>query len=60
MHMDTTCMQAVDKVHRVMDSGSHYEAQQMVKTIYHRHKARRQLEESYAVLEVGMRVWRLG
>ncbi|KAG1661971.1 hypothetical protein FOA52_007143 [Chlamydomonas sp. UWO 241] len=44
---------AVEKVRRVMDTGSHYEAQQMVKTIYHRHKARRQLEESYAVLREG-------
>ena len=36
----------------IYSDSAHYEAQQMLKTIYHRHKAKKQLQESYSVLAV--------
>ncbi|GAX73846.1 hypothetical protein CEUSTIGMA_g1296.t1 [Chlamydomonas eustigma] len=43
----------LEKIQKMIDSGSHYEAQQMLKTIYHRHKARKQISESYKILAEG-------
>jgi hypothetical protein len=43
----------LEKVARTVESGAFYEAQQMYKTIYHRQKARKQLEDSYQFLRVG-------
>ncbi len=37
----------------MIEDGSHYEAQQMLKTVYHRHKARKQIEEGHKVLAEG-------
>ena len=38
----------------IYSDSAHYEAQQMLKTIYHRHKAKKQLQESYSVLAVSV------
>ncbi len=44
--------QVLQKVSKTVESGAFYEAQQMYKTIYHRYKARKQLEDSYQILKV--------
>lgn len=36
-----------------MAAGAFYEAQQMYKTVYHRYKSRKQLQDSYLVLKAG-------
>ena len=42
----------LDKLQRSLDAGQHYEAQQMLKTVYHRFRARKQLQEAYQLLQV--------
>lgn len=51
-HFDLCSMQTLERIKGTVESGSYYEAQQMYKSVYHRHKARRQIQESYAVLHV--------
>lgn len=45
-------MQALDKIKTTVESGSYYEAQQMYKTVYHRYRNKRQLKDSYQILQV--------
>ena len=42
----------LDKLQRNLDAGQHYEAQQMLQTVYHRFRARKQLQEAYQLLQV--------
>lgn len=42
----------LQKLQRNIEAGSFYEAHEMFKTVYHRNRARRQLEESYQLAEV--------
>ena len=46
-------VQAVEKINAQVKAGNHYEAQQMYKTVYHRYHSRKQLPESYQILQVG-------
>lgn len=46
--------QTIDKARGLIETGSHYEAQQMLKTVYHRQRARKQVADSYAILKVGL------
>ncbi len=45
-------MQAVARVNAQVEAGNFYEAQQMYKTVYHRYRSRKQLPESYQILQV--------
>lgn len=51
--VSVVAMQAVEKINAQVKAGNHYEAQQMYKTVYHRFHSRKQLPESYQVLQVG-------
>lgn len=42
----------LDKLLRSLEAGQHYEAQQMLQTVYYRYRARKQLEEAYQLLQV--------
>ena len=42
----------LDKLQRSLAAGQHYEAQQMLKTVYYRFRARKQLHEAYQLLQV--------
>ena len=44
--------QVLDKLRRSLEAGQHYEAQQMLQTVYYRYRARKQLEEAYQLLQV--------
>ncbi len=44
--------QVLDKLQRSLEAGQHYEAQQMLQTVYYRYRARKQLEEAYQLLQV--------
>lgn len=55
MHcLPSALLQTLERIKGTVESGSYYEAQQMYKSVYHRHKARRQIQESYAVLHVSL------
>lgn len=45
-------LQILAKLQANIDAGHYYEAQQMFKTVYHRHRARKMLSESYSLAEV--------
>ena len=45
-------LQVLDKLRVSLDSHNFYEAQQMLKTVYHRYRARKQHVEAYQLLEV--------
>lgn len=46
------------KIRVTVESGAYYEAQQLYKSVYYRHKARKQMEESFQILQVGAgRAW---
>jgi len=45
-------LQILAKLQAYIDAGHYYEAQQMFKTVYHRHRARKMLNESYSLVEV--------
>lgn len=42
----------LQKLRSNIEAGSYYEAHEMFKTVYHRYRSRRQLEESYKLAEV--------
>lgn len=44
-------VQTIDKARSLIETGSHYEAQQMLKTVYHRQRARKQTADSYTILK---------
>lgn len=44
------------KLRKNIATGQYYEAQQMFKTVYHRHRARQQLAESYELAEEGAKL----
>jgi hypothetical protein len=46
------CTQAAERIKETVQAGAYYEAQQMYKAAYHRHRSRKQLAESYAILKV--------
>ena len=48
----TSMRQVLDKLQRSLDAGQHYEAEQMLKTVYYRYRARKQLDEAYQLLQV--------
>eukprot|EP01024_Parvocaulis_polyphysoides_P051516 TRINITY_DN5075_c0_g1_i1.p1 TRINITY_DN5075_c0_g1~~TRINITY_DN5075_c0_g1_i1.p1 ORF type:complete len:324 (+),score=25.44 TRINITY_DN5075_c0_g1_i1:1-972(+) len=48
--------QQVDKLSKRVEEGQYYEAQQMFKTIHHRYKAKRKLQESYDILYEGAKL----
>lgn len=43
----------IEKLRAKVDSGSFYEAQQIFKTVYHRYRSRKQLQDAYQLLEEG-------
>lgn len=43
--------QVLDKMQRSLEAGQHYEAHQMLKTVYYRFRARKQQEEAYQLLQ---------
>eukprot|EP01023_Acetabularia_acetabulum_P054856 TRINITY_DN623_c0_g1_i1.p2 TRINITY_DN623_c0_g1~~TRINITY_DN623_c0_g1_i1.p2 ORF type:complete len:336 (-),score=21.16 TRINITY_DN623_c0_g1_i1:1496-2392(-) len=52
----TSVEQQVQKLSKRLDEGQYYEAQQMFKTIHHRYKAKRKLEDSYEILYEGAKL----
>lgn len=43
----------IEKLRAKVNAGSSYEAQQIFKTVYHRYRARKQLQDAYQLLEQG-------
>ncbi|KAJ9522995.1 hypothetical protein QJQ45_023843, partial [Haematococcus lacustris] len=46
-------MQAAERIRGTVAAGAYYEAQQMYKAAYHRHRSRKQLADSYSILKDG-------
>lgn len=44
---------SLERINAQVAAGAFYEAQQMYKTVYHRYKSRKQLQDSYIVLTAG-------
>ncbi len=42
----------LQKLRTNIEAGSYYEAHEMFKTVYHRYRSRKQLEDSYRLAEV--------
>lgn len=53
--MTSNVQKQLDRIQKSLDSGAYYEAQQMYKTVYHRNKAKKLLDESYQILMEGSR-----
>jgi hypothetical protein len=48
----TAVSKAVERCLAQIAAGNSYEAQQMFKTVYHRYRTRKQVQEAYQVLQV--------
>jgi hypothetical protein len=45
-------LQALARIRATVEEGAYYEAQQQYKSTFHRHKSRKQVQESLQVLQV--------
>jgi hypothetical protein len=53
MQVSQGTQKSLDRIQAQVQQGAFYEAQQMYKTVYHRCRSKKQLVDSYRVLEAG-------